>query len=294
MSRQSLASPYFWTTFPSVLSRSFVAVFGWMNLTVPEGFYWGYWALGVAGLLTVAVRVAGQRTPRHLAAVLAAIVVLNLAVVVHINRSFIQPQGRYMFVSLPALALLVALGLAALTRWSRPRLATFMAGLAAVNVAILVIYVVPAYYPPVTPSLSNARAELTPQYRIDLQLQPDGWAQITGADPQVGFPGRLEIGRLGFMTFRITGVCHSAHGDDVVGNVYFEPEGGQVERVPFRWRADGQESLIRLPLLKHPSWRGAIQLLRIDPVDVSLSTHQGDRVRIENVRLVGNLSVPQR
>jgi 4-amino-4-deoxy-L-arabinose transferase-like glycosyltransferase len=292
MSQQSLTSTYFRTTFPSLLARSFVGLFGWMNLRLPEVYYWLFWALGLVGLVTLTIQVAARRRNVRIPLVLAAIVVLNLAVVVQINRSFQQPQGRYMFVALPALALLVAMGLDALPRRTgRVGVAAALAvGLAVLNVFILIRYLVPAYYPPVSPTLSDTRVALSSPSLHDLLPQADGSAVVGGNDPQVAFPTQLNASNVGFLAFELSGTSKEVN---VIGSVYFEVDGkpgSETEQVVFTWRADGRKWLIRVPMLTNPHWKGTVTAVRIDPVNASLSQHQGDLVRIENSRAVGNLS----
>jgi len=292
MSHQSLTSAYFWTTFPSLLSRSFVGVFGWMNLRLPEVYYWIFWALGFVGMVSAALQVAVRRRNARITLVLVAIVLLNLAVVVHINRSFVQPQGRYMFVALPALALLVAMGLDALPRrTSRVGAAAALAvGLAVLNIFILIRYLIPAYYPPVTPTLSDTRVALSSPSLHDLLPQADGSALVRGSDPQFAFPTRLNASNVGFLAFEVSGTCNEGN---VIGSVYFAVDGkpgSEAQQVAFTWRADGRKRVIQIPMLTNPYWKGTVTTIRIDPINASLSRHQGDPVRIENPRAGGSLS----
>ena len=289
MSHHSLFDPYFLTTFPSLLSRSFVGVFGWMNVMVPEGYYWFYWSIGLAGLVYLAVQLAAGRSSPRVAIVLSAIVLLNLAVVVHINRSFDQPQGRYMFVALPALGLLIALGLESPLRRMRAVLLAPLL-LALLNVVILARYLGPAYYPPVTPTLSDALFPLASSYVIDLNPDGDGLLHVTGADPQIGFLTNLDAAQAGFLVFDITGYAP----DSVLsGTIYFSADGRparEAQQVPFIWRPDGRSQVVRVPMLSHPGWAGTINILRIDPINVAVDRNRGTRLRIGNVRVVGNLS----
>ena len=292
MVHHSLTSAYFWTTFPWLMSRSFVGLFGWMNLVLPEVYYWIFWALGLVGLVSVALQVAFRRRNARIPLVLVSIVVLNLAVVVHINRSFEQPQGRYMFVALPALALLVAMGLDALPRGTSRvgAAAAFAAGLAVLNVFILVRYLIPAYYPPVTPTMSDTRVALSSPSLHDLLPQADGSALVNGNDPQIAFSTRLNASDVGFLGFEISG---TSNGVNVNGSVYFavdEKLGSEAQQVGFTWRADGRKRLIQIPMLTNPHWKGTVTTVRIDPINASLDRHQGDSVRIEAPRAGGNLS----
>jgi hypothetical protein len=293
MSEQPLTSAYFWTTFPSLLSRSFVGVFGWMNVPLPEVYYWIFWGLGFIGLVSVGFQVATRQQDARIPAVLAAIVLLNLAVVVHINRSFQQPQGRYMFVALPALALLISMGFDALARrTSRVGAAVTLAvGLGALNILILIRYLIPAYYPPVTTTLDSTRVTLSSPSLHDLLPQADGSALVAGNDPQLAFQTNLNASNVGFLAFDVSGVCNEGN---LTGSVYFAVDGqpgSEAQQVPFTWRADGRKRLVRVPMLSNPYWKGIVTTVRIDPVNASLSRHQGDPVRIENPRAGGNLSL---
>jgi 4-amino-4-deoxy-L-arabinose transferase-like glycosyltransferase len=291
MQFRSLTSPYFWTTFPEVLLRSFIGIFGWMNVRLPEGYYWIYWVLGLSGLTGLLVQVATRvRSPR-LPLVFSAIVILNLVVVVHINRSLPQPQGRYMFVALPALALLVTMGLDVLPRRAHAAAAAALAiCLATLNASILSRYVIPAYYPPVTSTLTDSRVALSSGVLVDLMSQPDGTARVSGADPQIEFRTSFKAENVGFLAFDVSGTCND---ENVDGTVYFAVDGqpaSEAQQVPFTWRADGRTQLIRIPLLTHPLWKGTITALRIDPINASPERHQGDLVRVDNIRAGGNLS----
>jgi hypothetical protein len=100
-------------------------------------------------------RVARRTGEKHGAviATLAAIVVLTIALLVQLNLMFTQPQGRLLFPALPALAVLVALGLEALPGWNRPDWNRWMTcgavlAAAALNVNLLAEYIVPIYWAP--------------------------------------------------------------------------------------------------------------------------------------------------
>ena len=144
--KKSLASRYFYTTFPSQLGKSFVGMFGWMNLWLPLRVYLLY---ALIGLLAVGGLVWGcmlQRIDRRLTVIVASMPFLNLLIIIYINLSFSQPQGRFMFPALPALGLLAALGLEELPGWGRSVQLAFIAGLVAVNLFILTVWLIPAYW----------------------------------------------------------------------------------------------------------------------------------------------------
>ena len=154
VSEKPLTSPYFLTVFPAWIARSSVGAFGWLNVWLPRWAYLSYWLLGVTGLAGAALVWFRREVDRRIMLVLALTVVLALAVVVHINRTFDQPQGRYLFPGLPAFAALIAVGLEGLPgcrRWRRATAVGIAGGLAIANGVILTRTVMPAYYPPVTP-----------------------------------------------------------------------------------------------------------------------------------------------
>jgi hypothetical protein len=107
-----LLSSYFVTTFPSRLWRSYIAHLGHASVPVP-----GVILLPLAALVFVPLAV-GLLPGRLLAgrdrAFLTACLLLNVAAVVFYNLTFSQAQGRLLFPSLAAAALLWAAGMARL------------------------------------------------------------------------------------------------------------------------------------------------------------------------------------
>jgi 4-amino-4-deoxy-L-arabinose transferase-like glycosyltransferase len=285
VSIKPLTSPYFRTTLPSVLAQSFVGVFGWMNLPLPAAYYWPFGALGVLGLAGVGWRALARREDARLILVLVSIVLLNLAVVVHINRQFDQPQGRYLFASLPALALLVAMGLESLPAWSghrRTAARTLAVIMVAVNVLILVRVIVPAYYPPVTPLLSSAFVRLdAPKSDEAEEAGYEGW--------RVTFETNLDAAQLAFLRFDVTG---QSPEPNVYGTVSFTTDGARARdmyQIGFRWLANGTTQPVIVALVGHPFWRGRVTALRIDAIAVAAERHRGEPVRMEHVRVAGRL-----
>lgn len=148
-----LTSPFFRRVFFAQTYRSFVGVFGWMSLPMAEWVYEGYrqvfW-LALAGLVVrVLRRAAAPSAPVLLALLLFPL--LNFLIVVYINLTFTQPQGRYLFPSLPAIAVLTALGLEGVPFWSSRLSAVLVALLALANVCVLTGTVIPAYWPAPVP-----------------------------------------------------------------------------------------------------------------------------------------------
>ena len=122
---------YFSTTSRAMLTKSFIGIFGWANLLLPQLAYAAYLA-AVRGRprrrgarrLAPAARLAARRRAG------ASPVLAALAVVVHINLQFTQPQGRYLLPGLPAFAVLLALGLRALPAACRASSSPAVVGLA--------------------------------------------------------------------------------------------------------------------------------------------------------------------
>ena len=211
-----------------------------------------------------------------------------LAIVVHINRTFHQPQGRYLFPALPAIGLLWGLGMSHLIG-QRPRtmaLSWTIAGLlACLNVIAVVGYVVPAYYPPVVQTVSRRAQPLPrPSFAYGLKPAEDGWLEVTNGDPQIAFNTAIIAEEFRFLKFEIEGAGSSLL---VPGSVFFATDevSGEDHKMTIQWRSDGQRRMIIVPLLKNPLWRGRITTVRIDPFDPPQSGDMGRRVRISAVQL---------
>jgi len=134
---KSIWSPYFLNQFPASLARSFVGVFGWFNVYMPEWVYHAFAAVAVLGVVGCLWRFVARPADRRVLIVLSSIPPLALALVVHLNLTYSQPQGRYLFPALTSITLLIALGLEALPRWSRRWTIVTAVGLAVVNVWVL-------------------------------------------------------------------------------------------------------------------------------------------------------------
>jgi hypothetical protein len=285
-----LTSEYFYTTFPHYLSRSFVGMFGWMNIMLPEWLYGFYWLLGGLAASGLLWSWRKRALDIRLVVTLASILAINLLVVVHINRTFTQPQGRYLFPALPALALLVTAGLEGLPLWPSRRTQLGRAvvwTMAAANILIVFTVVYPAYYPPVAPFVSRAAAALTPDRLYGLNRSSDGTLRISNADPQIVIDTHLAAAVYGFLEFQVEGI---ATDPAEVGSVFFSVDGQpltEAQRVDFQWRADGRRHLIKVPLLKHPRWSGTITTVRIDPVNAALEKNQSTVIRVGAVEATG-------
>jgi 4-amino-4-deoxy-L-arabinose transferase-like glycosyltransferase len=290
---KTITAPWLWTYFPYAVSRSFVGVFGWMNVWMPQWIYDAYWCLGTLaaiGLLTMLVRTRG-RMPVE--AVLLTVVILSVAVVVHINLSFDQPQGRYLFPALPAVGILIATGLASLPIGAvRPKLGALVIVLMVVlNSYVFARVIVPAYYPP--PSLTESRAVVGVPRPQPYGLTPlDGSGElfrIANDDPQLTSPVAIDAQDLGVLQFEVEG---SAAEPVVTGSVYFSTSDSpatEQQRVDFRWKADGTRRLISVPLGGHPGWRGQVTVVRIDPINEHVRQNRGAVVRVSRITLRGSL-----
>jgi len=296
IAEKPLFSPYFYRTFPSTLARSFVGTFGWMNVPMPEWIYWTFLAVIVAGGVAVAVGLVRRRIDLRIALVLGSLAVASLAVVVRINLTFNQAQGRYLFPALPAIGVLWAVGM---EHWlgshRRGRLvASVLAGvLVGLNAFVLVAVVRPAYHPPVAATVSRATRDLRPTATHGLDLDVSGWWQVSHVDPQLAFATESLAEDFAFLQFAIEGVRNpqARRPRRVRGSVSFAGNGGPADaagRSSFDWIADGRPNMVIVPLLKNPSWRGNVTDVRVEPFEPATDTAVGCRIRISNVQLRGS------
>ena len=96
ISEKSLADPFFRDVFFQRLIPSTVGGFGWLTLYLPRWAFLLVYGVAAAAAFGVARR-ARRRPERRLLAILVSFPILALGVVVYINLSFDQPQGRYLF-----------------------------------------------------------------------------------------------------------------------------------------------------------------------------------------------------
>jgi 4-amino-4-deoxy-L-arabinose transferase-like glycosyltransferase len=262
-----LGSPYFREVFPDALGRSFVGMFGWLNVPLPEWAYRAFLALGVLAALGVLSRGWRRAAERRLLCVLATIPALALGVVIHINLTFSQPQGRYLFPALAAIAVLAALGLEALPGWSRGLTAVLLAAMAALNVGALLWVVRPAYRMGAEGRTTGSGGPLQGFAHSGLARAAPGSYRTTSHDPQVLFPADLWAGGDQALHLELVGQCAPAV---VEGAVYFGIDGqflAEERRLGFAWRADGAVAQVAVPVSAHPRWKGRVTLIRVDPFD---------------------------
>lgn len=293
--KKSLDSSYFVTVFPNWLSRSFVAVFGWMNIWVSEWIYRLFAAIGMIALAGIIARLLRFASERVMILVLLTIPLFNLIVVLDINLTFDQPQGRYMFPALSAIAVLIALGLERLPGWvKRPSLfnAAGLTGLAALNVGILTTVIIPSYWPAPAFGAGQSAVPLTELWVHNLTGAPwNGNYRVTGIDPQINLSANFDASRFRFLTFRIRG---SASGAAIPGAVYFALNGqlgSELQKIPFTWTPYGQRTVV-VTLDANPLWHGYVTALRIDPINLSVVRYLGMKLSVDQVRIENSIPRP--
>ena len=285
-----LLSSYFLYEFPLHLSTSFIGIFGWMNVRLPIWMYVFFAALfflAAVGLVIGIVR-ASLSFPLVLALLLT--VGSALAVVVNINLSFTQPQGRYLFGALPAIALLAALGFESLPGGIRSLLRPSLVGavLLALDVHALIDVVAPAYYPPPERDLGGSARQLYPVSVADLvPLDRTGEFTIHGPDPMWILPADVDAKSYDAAEIELAADWSSTPRR---GCLYFaRPDAPfSLERqVCFDWLADGSVQRFEVAIAPHPEWFGRIAAVRIDPVEEGIKEIEGSPIRLVGVRLIG-------
>jgi 4-amino-4-deoxy-L-arabinose transferase-like glycosyltransferase len=152
---RSLFSEYFFTTYPFIVVQSFIANFGFMNLLAPPFVYHLFLTLGLAAAAGVIMVYWKRRLDPRIGAVLLLTAVLNYVFIMWVNLTFNQPQGRYLFPSLTAIAVLAAAGLESLPGW-RPAATTLcVVLLCLINLYLIRFLIVPTYW-----SFPSLRQEL--------------------------------------------------------------------------------------------------------------------------------------
>src|SRR5207302_1658929 len=99
--------------------------------------------LGTCGFTGSVIR---DRVERPLAFALVALPLLAVVSTAQLNLTFNQPQGRYCFPGLPALAVLIAIGLEGLPRWNRDATLLTLGILVAINLYALLGVELPTYW----------------------------------------------------------------------------------------------------------------------------------------------------
>jgi 4-amino-4-deoxy-L-arabinose transferase-like glycosyltransferase len=299
---------YFLIEMPREAFKSFVGYFGYVTVRLSKPVYFLYLAFflfGVAGLVRRCLR-DPDRTQRRLVLVLAAVLACSVAVLVHINRSFDQPQGRYLFPALPAVMLAVAMGLEGWKPWAAARAwaaRATVAGWAAANLIILTTVIVPTYYPPLLPSISEARllVPLSPARDVTAAASSEPGAFVINGDaPELAASVHVAAADARFVLFDLEGRLPAG---TATGSIVFTLDDPAREvRVPFEWRADGRLRTIYLTTIGQPGWQGTVTRVSVRPIESGGGAGAGAGagadgggalrglpVTVRNVRLLGSV-----
>ncbi len=156
--------------FATTTFRSFWGQFGWMGVVMDWRVYLALLVftfiliIGAAGALLALWRQRGRLTQpqRDAAVLLAASLLLTVTVYLYYNLSFVQFQGRYLYPSLPVVALGAAAALSQWARWLTTRLkaapAIAQAGQFAFSlapIALMALLAVFALYRFIVPALAG-------------------------------------------------------------------------------------------------------------------------------------------
>jgi len=283
--QKSVASRYFVDAFAGKLATSFIGVFGWGTVSSPRWVYYIYWLLASLGALGLVCGIIRKRIDIRMGVVLAVIPVLALLVVVEINLMFDQPQGRYMFTALPALALLIAIGLENLPRLPTHLSPWLIAGLGFLNLYILLRVVLPAYWPPPRMSFPGGVKFLT--------ANQSGSAPNDRSDP---LAGKLEsivktdvpADQYNYFTFTMKGTPDRGI---VNGALYLEfcPGASEQHKIQFDWVCDGAVHPVIVPLWNYPEWGGRLMQVRIAPIETA-GMYSGLSVDIGSIVMVSSIT----
>jgi 4-amino-4-deoxy-L-arabinose transferase-like glycosyltransferase len=145
---------YLWTVLTQ-LNQSFWARFGWMNILIPPAITNLLGLLCLASLISAVVfwvrgnreRILSQTQSNSLLVLFASVLCILLALV-KFNLTVFQPQGRFLFPAISAIATLVVVGLLSPLRPRYKPLATLVivGGMLALNLLCLTAYLWPIYH----------------------------------------------------------------------------------------------------------------------------------------------------
>jgi hypothetical protein len=267
---RSLFSRYFVTDFPRVLAKSFVGVFGWAVIVLPNWFYRPYWAFFALGAAGVAIGLRRRTIDWRLAAVLGLAGLAALAVVVRINLQFTQMQGRYLFPGFPAFAVLIALGLRsitpAVTRLASPVIVGIV--LLAANLYALFAVVWPAYYPPPMRTVESGVRLIAPTHLNDLQFLGEQRYAVDGPRPLWMSP--VDVDAAAFEAFEVEIASASATSPQPQrACVQYATAALAIDASPLvcaEWLADGRPHVVRMTLRGSEGWQGHVTHVRLSPV----------------------------
>jgi len=290
--RKPLLSPYFQHAFPIRLAKSFVGTFGWMNLPLPSWIYTVFLLLGLAAGLGLVRRWTRRSLQGRLVVLLVLLSALALAVVVHINRTFSQPQGRYLFPALSAIALLVALGLEGLPGWSVAVAKATVTALAALNVFVLAAVVWPAYWGMPAREFGTPGTDLRISRMVGFD-RLDGGRLVTHR-PYARVVARTDLDTRDYNVLYVdlSGQCTAV--PRAKGAVYFAVDGlplGEETRTKFLWFPNGTPQRVPVALFTTARWRGRVTALRVDPfADLTQAKAcRGTTIEVMRLRLSGRI-----
>jgi 4-amino-4-deoxy-L-arabinose transferase-like glycosyltransferase len=287
ITERSLLSSYFVTQFPLSLGKSFIGNFGWMNVGLPGWMYALYVAVWLAAAFGLVCRWRKGQLDVRSAVALVLTFVATLAVVVYINLTFTQPQGRYLFPALPAMAALAGLGLASLPgrmAWiGRP----LVLGLA---LSILNLYALAlagaAYHPAPTRDVAPGVRRLQATAISGLWYAPatNDFA-VSGGEPAWILEPDVDAQAYGSIRLALRA---SLEPRAQRGCIHFATATRPLHaNAPacFSWIADGSTQEIAVSLTAHPQWRGRVTQVRVNPFAEGDSGSRGARIALERVEL---------
>jgi len=155
---KSLTDPFFREIYFPAMYKSFVGNFGCLSIPLPTGMYYAFSLPGLAGgvglLRLVFSPKAREKSLSTCQKYVVLILLLSIGLLVvgsvMYNLSYNGTQGRYLFPILPALGILVALGLSAFARKARCQklLWSFLiCSMLLLNLFSLFWHLLPAYHP---------------------------------------------------------------------------------------------------------------------------------------------------
>jgi len=100
---------------PTLLYKSFLGVFGWMRLYLPDVFYLIFGGLWSGALTGLGLGVLRRSWPRCQQLLISG-PLMAFMVIAYVNLTFTAPQGRYFFPALVIISLIFVLGVTELPR----------------------------------------------------------------------------------------------------------------------------------------------------------------------------------
>jgi hypothetical protein len=265
-----IVSEYWVWQFPREVLKTFVGYFGHASVKLPRLLYvaWlAFFAIAAFGLVRRMRR--GAEISTRLVLILLTAIATACVILVRINLQFDQPQGRYLFPVLPAIALMTAIGLES---WRVPARITAVT-LAAVNALILIFVVIPAY-PPNVPMLSKALAA------IDAHHVEGEWA----ADVRIAVEdARFVIFDLENRMEILPARAGESREREVHGAAVVTLDAHDITHditLPFSWLNDGRPHTIYLTLLPQ-ALTGTVTSIRIRP--------GGGNAAVRQLRFAGSI-----